>query len=139
MNAVRKGGCLCGSVRYRTVGEPVRTTVCHCNDCQTRTGSAFAVLLAFSDQHVEFSGSVLTVYEHRSDESGRWIRNHFCGQCGVTVMLTIERSQTLRIISAGTFDDTSWFGIDRHIWTRSAQHWMSLPADAVKFEQAFPT
>jgi hypothetical protein len=39
------GGCLCGSVRYRLGAEPLTSYVCHCTDCQRRTGSAFALSL----------------------------------------------------------------------------------------------
>ena len=137
MNEVHQGGCLCGSARYRACGEPVRSQVCHCRYCQIRTGSAFAIVVAFREEQIAWNGPALTVYEHRSDESGRWIRNHFCSRCGTTVMLGIERDPSLRIIAGGTFDDPNWFAIDRHIWTRSAQHWMHIAEEAAKFEKAF--
>lgn len=137
MNEVHQGGCLCGSIRYRASGEPARSQICHCRYCQTRTGSAFAIVVAFREEQIAWSGPELTVYEHRSDESGRWIRNHFCSRCATTVMLSIERDPRLHIIAGGTFDDPNWFAIDRHIWTRSAQHWMHIPEVAAKFEKAF--
>ena len=65
---------MCGSVRYRTVGEPMLATVCHCTFCQRRTGSAFSEPVIFKTEQVEFSGGRLATYEHRSDESQRWPR-----------------------------------------------------------------
>ena len=41
---IHEGGCLCGALRYRVAGDPRRTTICHCTDCQRRTGTAFALL-----------------------------------------------------------------------------------------------
>ena len=38
-----EGGCVCGAVRYRTEGTPLRVSACHCTFCQKRTGSAFGV------------------------------------------------------------------------------------------------
>ncbi len=34
MPDVHEGGCLCGAIRYRVMGNPQRASVCHCTDCQ---------------------------------------------------------------------------------------------------------
>ena len=66
MSDVHEGGCVCGSVRYRTIGAPMLATVCHCTFCQKRTGSAFSEPVIFRMEQVEFSGGALTMYEHLS-------------------------------------------------------------------------
>ena len=38
---IRKAACCCGQLRAVCQDEPVRISVCHCLDCQRRTGSAF--------------------------------------------------------------------------------------------------
>lgn len=48
MAEIREGGCLCGTVRYRVKGNPVRASVCHCTFCKRRTGSALGMLVLFS-------------------------------------------------------------------------------------------
>lgn len=131
----REGGCLCGAVRYRARGEPTRTVVCHCTFCQRATGSAFALWPTYSRKSLEVSGS-LSGYEHRSDESGRWIRLHFCPQCGATVTSTFEKEQGEISVLGGTFDDTGWIRVDKHVWTRSAQHWVVIPDDALRFPKS---
>ena len=40
MSDPRTGGCLCGAIRYETVGEPVFSLRCHCRDCQRQSGAA---------------------------------------------------------------------------------------------------
>jgi hypothetical protein len=132
---MREGGCLCGAVRYRTNGGPSRTVVCHCTFCQRCTGSAFAVWPVFSRDQVKVEGT-LSAYEHRSDESGRWIRLYFCPRCGTTVTSSFEIVADEVAILGGTFDDTSWIRVDRHVWTRSKQHWVPLPQDAKLFEKS---
>ena len=42
MSDVHEGGCVCGNVRYRSIGAPMLATVCHCTFCQKRTGSAYS-------------------------------------------------------------------------------------------------
>ncbi len=136
MSEVHEGGCLCSAIRYGVKGNPQRASVCHCTFCQRRTGSAFGFHAFFEEQNVEFSGDELTTYEHRSDESNHWLRLHFCKRCGTTVMMTTEGRPGVRFMMGGTFDDPNWVKIDRHIWTRSAQHWEVLPQNVDCFEKS---
>ncbi len=136
MSEVHEGGCLCRAIRYRVKGSPQRASVCHCTFCQRRTGSAFGFHAFFEEQNVEFTGDELTTYEHRSDESNHWLRLHFCKRCGTTVMMTTEGRPGVRFMMGGTFDDPNWVKIDRHIWTRSAQHWEVLPQNVDCFEKS---
>ncbi len=139
MPDIHEGGCVCGEVRYRAVGEPMLATVCHCKFCQKRTGSAFSQPVVFKAEQVEFSGGPRTTYEHRSDESHRWLRMEFCPRCGTTVAWRAERRPGTIGIAGGTFDDPNWVKIQRHIWTRSAQRWTPIPADLECFEKGSPT
>ena len=135
MSEIHEGGCLCGSVRYRAKHKPARVSVCHCMDCQRRTGSAFAVVAHFKDENLEITGGPLSTYEYRSDESHRWIRLEFCRRCGTTVTLTSERSPGGRTVSGATFDDPGWLRIERHVWTRSGVPWMVFPPGVEIFEK----
>jgi hypothetical protein len=113
---VKTGGCVCGAVRYE----------------------AFAVWPTFSHPDVKLTGA-LKAYEHRSDESGRWIRLNFCPRCGTTVTSTFEMEQGQVSVLGGTFDDTGWIKVDRHVWTRSKQHWFSVPGGVTAFEKSSRT
>jgi hypothetical protein len=77
----------------------------------------------------------LTEYEHRSDESGRWLKMNFCPKCGTTVFHTAELQPGVRTVTGGTFDDPDWFRIDRHIWVQSKRPWVSIPAGVATFQQ----
>ena len=41
--SVRDGGCFCGEIRYRFVGDPLTLYACHCTDCQRETGASFVL------------------------------------------------------------------------------------------------
>jgi hypothetical protein len=133
------GGCVCGEVRYVVRGIPVFGLVCHCRFCQRRLASAFAVIAFFDEQHIEFVTGKLAEYEHRSDESGRWLRMAFCPSCGTTVSHTAEVRPGMRAIAAGTFDDPDWFAVDRHIWVQSKRPWVSIPQDVQVFQRGSAT
>ncbi len=128
MADIHEGGCLCGAVRYRVIGNQYLAGICHCKFCQRHTGSAFAIAAYFAEKDVEITRGVLHTYEYRSDESHRWIKMEFCPTCGTTVTWTAEMLPGSRGIAGGTFDDPNWLTLKRHYWTRSAQHWMVYPA-----------
>ena len=39
----------------------------------------------------------------------------------------------LKYVVGGRFDDTSWIKPCAHIWTRSAQPWISFPSDVLTY------
>ena len=124
-----EGGCLCGDIRYRVRGLPLDAFVCHCTTCQKRTGGAFAIEVFFPEENVEFTGGPPSVFEHRSDESSRWLRMEFCPRCATNVGLKAERRPSQHAVSGGTFDNPNWFTIGRHIWTKSKADWVEIPAN----------
>jgi hypothetical protein len=130
MSVVHEGGCLCGEVRYKTLAPPVRVTICHCTFCQRFTGTAFLVEPIFRKEHVVFLGATAKSYDHRSDSSQQRVTLNFCGRCGTTICLDLARFPEILGVCGGTFDDPNWFDRSRcrHIFTRSAQSGVVLPA-----------
>ncbi|MEM7256495.1 MAG: GFA family protein [Pseudomonadota bacterium] len=108
-------------------------TICHCTWCQRRTGTAFGVEVVFDTDQIDINEESVARYRHISDESGRWLDQHFCSKCGSNIGFNLEAVPGIRTIAAGTFDDPSWLKQDkyrrRHVFTRSAQDWASIPDD----------
>ncbi len=123
-------------MRYRARNRPLRTSACHCTFCQRRTGSAFGVGAYFKQEDVEVLRGALTTYEHRSDETQRWLRIQFCPQCGTTVTWTVEAMPGMRALGLGTFDDPKWLKVERFGWFRSAHPWVIAPAGVEVFEKS---
>lgn len=120
MEDVHDGGCQCGALRYRTTGQPVKTAVCHCRYCQTRTGSAFGVSAYFPKERVELLQGRPKDYAFQT-ESGRSFTTRFCPDCGTTVFWVVGMTPDLVGVAGGTFDPpTFWFPVTREIFTRSA-------------------
>ena len=134
----REGGCLCGDLRLTTRSDPVRVIACHCATCKKRTGAAFGISIYFEEADVTFTAGAPQQYEFNSDTSGRWIRNDHCPRCGTTVSWTLEMRPGMRGVAGGSFDDPTWFHIDKHIWTHSACDGIAYPDDAEVHERALP-
>ena len=141
MPEIKSGQCVCGSVSYTIVGEPKRVTICHCRWCQRRTGSAFGLEVVFEASQITINDRAVSRFRHLSDESGRWLDQHFCAKCGSNIGFTLEAVPGIRTIAAGTFDDPSWLQSDRyqrrHVFTRSAQDWSVIPDDVESHENHF--
>lgn len=103
------GGCLCGGLRFETFAEPQRVTYCHCRFCQRATGSAFMVEPLFRVGDFRMTKGTPSVYELRSQGSGKLVRVNFCATCGTKLYLAFERFTDCYGIYAGTFDDPNWF------------------------------
>lgn len=138
MSDVHEGGCLCGAVRYRAKGPPLRTLACHCRFCQKMTGSSFYAESMFPINAVEIDGP-LSVYRHTSQTSAKEVHLHFCARCSTMVTLTFDRWPEYRAISRGTFDDPNGVEIGSHIWTESAQSGVVIPANTDCFVHARAT
>jgi hypothetical protein len=128
MSETFEGGCLCGDVRYRARGAPMRVNACHCTFCQKLTGSAYHVGVTFPSDAVSFAGAAPRVYEHVSDGSGKPLRLHSCARCGTTVALTLGRFPGVVALLRGTLDEPDRVVPERHLFVRSAQRGTLLPA-----------
>lgn len=126
---VHTGGCACGAVRYEAVGKPFRVSVCHCKQCQRRTGSAFGISCYFSKENVNILQGTLKMYQRLSDD-GRWFRTQFCEVCGSTLLWHLEVLSEAIGIAGGSLDDTDWLDPKLHVWASSAQKWIHFPDDA---------
>jgi hypothetical protein len=136
-----EGGCVCGGVRFRALGVPLRVTVCHCTWCQRRTGTAFGTEVVYQQNQVELLGETIARYRHISDESGRWLDIEFCSRCGSNLGFTLEAVPGIRTLPAGAFDDPRWISPEqckfRHVFTRSRRNWSDVSSMVEAYERHF--
>lgn len=72
----RRAACSCGQLHLTCEGEPVRVSMCHCLECQRRTGAVFGNQAWFEKQQITVSGS--STKFSRSSDGGRWVSFQFC-------------------------------------------------------------
>lgn len=131
-----EGGCACGAVRYRLASAPMFVHCCHCLDCQRQTGSAFVLnALIETDRIALLTGRPEPVPV--PTDSGRPHDIYRCPKCQTAVWSDYGRRPNLRFVRVGTLDDPKALKPDVHIYTRSKQPWVGLPADAKVFTEYY--
>src|ERR1700736_571135 len=79
----RHAACSCGQLRLEIEGEPSRVSMCHCLECQRRTGAVISNQARFHREQITFAGQA-TAWSRKA-ESGNALTFYFCPTCGSTV------------------------------------------------------
>jgi hypothetical protein len=120
MSQPRTGGCLCGAVRYETVGAPVFTLRCHCRDCQRQSGAAHVPAARVPSAGFRILQGTPRRYVTKAD-SGNEIVRVFCGDCGTPLYAQVATRPDLVSLRVCALDDPSWFRPEADIFIRSAK------------------
>lgn len=123
----RTARCSCGQLTAATSAEPVRISVCHCLNCQRRSGSVFAAQARFPASSVAIAG-VSSTYVIVGDEGGR-ATFHFCPTCGATVYYTNAGSEDAIAIPIGAFADPTFPAPTVSVYEGRMHAWVKMPAD----------
>ncbi len=128
------GACLCGEVAYEAEVDPAAVFACHCNDCQTQSGTAFRTVVRATPGSFRTTRGELRSYL-KTAESGNKRSLAFCPNCGTSVYggpaPGEEGYLSLRV---GAFEQRDALTPRAHVWTRSAQPWVFEAGEVPRFE-----
>jgi hypothetical protein len=126
----RTASCSCGALTAVCEGQPVRVSVCHCLDCQKRSGSAFAVQARFPNDRVTVSGEWHEWM--RTGDEGSHARFRFCPTCSSIVFYVTDEIPGFVTIPVGGFADPT-FPPPRVTVYEGRQHpWLKIPGDDIE-------
>ena len=111
---MRTASCQCGGFRAHVEGEPYAVNLCHCRECQRRTGAHAAPNAYFDKAGVRLEGEWRTYARPAAD--GRQVRNLFCPTCGSTVCWTLDLFPDVYGLAVGAFADPAFPAPDRSVW-----------------------
>lgn len=128
-----EGGCYCGAVRYKAVGEPLFKGQCHCRECQYISGGAPNLVLGMPAAGFAYTKGAPKAFT-RSDLE-RPVTREFCPDCG-THILSRAPALPAALIKVGTLDDPSVFGGPQMvIFTMDKQAFHHVPEGVPTFER----
>ena len=118
----KTGSCLCGEVSYSfNESSVISAHHCHCKDCQKSTGSGKATIVMIPENALQMKGEIKIYTVTGTD--GSHVTRGFCESCGSPLISYIEEMQGIRLIKAGSLDDSSWLKIDSNFWSSTAREW----------------
>ena len=129
------GKCLCGSIEYKTDADPVFSIICHCDDCQRQTGTAFSMTVGVPKATVVFKNEDKLKEYVGESASGNPVRRKFCQDCGSPIISMIAMAPDMYMIKAGTLDDKSWLKPTHQFWCSTKQPWLELSDELEKHDR----
>ncbi|TDQ80830.1 hypothetical protein A8950_2698 [Dongia mobilis] len=106
----RRGECLCGAVRFETLGQLTAPTACHCGMCR-RWHGALGVYTSASNAAFRLSGGENLGWYRSGPESERG----FCRICGSSLFWRLVDGDQIDI-AMGAINPPTGLRLDRHIW-----------------------
>lgn len=128
--ASRTASSSCGQLGIEFEGESRGVGICHCLECQRRTGSAFATLANFA---APFTVSGAAVECVRSGNEGSKFRFRFCPVCGTNLFQTEEGQAGSVGVAVGAFADPLFPAPTRSIYECRKHAWVGCPPGATAF------
>lgn len=126
-----QASCCCGQLSLAYHGEITKTSMCHCFECQRRTGSAFGIQTRLESNKVSIEGTS-TIFQRKGD-SGGTATFHFCPQCGSTVYWELDGIPGSTIVAAGSFTNPELPSPTFMVYGNRKHHWVILPDTAVEY------
>lgn len=123
-----KAHCQCGALSATVASDaPATLIMCHCVDCQRRSGSQFGSIAYFAKESVAISGPAREFT--RPTDAGHSFTNGFCPDCGSSVYARASRMPQIVGVMAGAFADPALGQPLRSVYEQSRHHWLPLPDD----------
>jgi hypothetical protein len=132
--ATRRAACSCGKLEIVCEGEPARISMCHCLECQRRTGAVFGNQAWFGRQQIISILGNSTQFTRQSD-AGRSVKFYFCPTCGSTVYWEAEAFPGMIAVAVGSFADPAFPAPKHSGWERRQHHWAG-PLGAAAIEHS---
>ncbi len=124
--------CFCGAVAFELTAKPMFVHCCHCTDCQTQTGGAFAINAIIEAKNVRLTRGKPRRVTVKTD-SGRPHDIYRCPKCQTALWSDYGRRKVMLFVRVATLKRPHNIKPDVHIFTRSRVPWLPLPKGARAF------
>jgi hypothetical protein len=99
-------------------------SLCHCLECQRRTGSTYGIAAFFPRTRANAEGRA-SIYR-RASNGGHFVTFHFCPDCGSTVFWEAERKPQAIAVAVGAFADPLFPAPTQSVWNERRHPWVTF-------------
>jgi hypothetical protein len=111
-------------------GDPLRVSVCHCLECQRRSGSAFAAQARFPADCVTVTGETRE-WSYTGDSGNRAIFR-FCPVCGSGIAYVVDAQPGVVAVPLGAFADPDFAPDPSYSVYEGRKHrWVQITGDGI--------
>ena len=108
-------------------------SICHCLECQKRSGSAFAFQARWPDEQIRLTGA-FTEWGSRAGDSGMLATFRFCAECGATVAYVAEGMPGFTAVAVGAFADPDFPPPTISVYENRKHAWVAVMGDAIEHD-----
>ena len=133
-----QASCQCGALTA-SIADGAEPTVimCHCIDCQKRSGSHYGSIAYYPANSVAVAGEAREF--SRGTDSGNTFTTGFCPACGSTVYAKASRMPEITGVTVGTIADPAFPPPIRSVYEQSKHHWVQAHEAATHHPQGRDT
>ena len=117
--------CLCGQLSLVYTGEITKSSLCHCYDCQKRTGSIFGSQVLLAKDKLTIAGET-KIYTHMSDEDNP-VQFYSCPICASTVYWQVTAFPEHLAVAVGCFANQDFAAPTFSVYEDRMHKWLLLP------------
>jgi len=118
-----EGACHCGNITYEADIDPDTTSICHCTDCQTLSGSSYRTNVRTNKGGFKLLTGQPKVYI-KTAESGNKRTQAFCPECGTPLYATTATNPQIYGLRVGSIRQRAELKPKSQGWCRAAQSWV---------------
>jgi hypothetical protein len=123
--SIEKASCSCGNLVLIYNDIITRTSICHCQACKKRTGSAFGVQARLKKAKVSIQGASKKF--DRPTDGGAPVHFYFCPNCGSNVYWEIDALPDSIIAPIGAFENKALPAPSFSFYEDCMLSWVRLP------------
>ena len=125
------GRCECGKVKFEANDEINDYSHCHCSQCRRLHGAAFASFGGIDFGKLNFTCGKDEIRQYASSPGSQ---RYFCGNCGSSLLVTVDSEPDAAYLAMGVIDGNPACPSGYHQFVGSKAPWYDINDDLPRYE-----